>query len=142
MKTDPELDGYFYKTGWILICICLFLAVVNAASGQWLLHYLPPCVFHTLTGYYCPGCGGSRAVTALLHGHLLRSLYYHPFVVYAAGIGGWFMISQSVERLSKGRFKIGLHYRNVYLFIALALIFINMIIKNAVLYFTGTALLG
>ena len=27
----------------------------------------PRCVFHTITGYYCPGCGSQRAVHSLLH---------------------------------------------------------------------------
>ncbi|QGY45007.1 DUF2752 domain-containing protein [Maribellus comscasis] len=27
----------------------------------------PRCVFHSLTGYYCPGCGSQRAIHSLLH---------------------------------------------------------------------------
>jgi len=27
----------------------------------------PKCVFHSLTGYYCPGCGSQRAIHSLLH---------------------------------------------------------------------------
>ncbi len=142
MKADPELDTYFYKTGWILIFICLLYVILARVFGLDLLKHLPPCAFYTITGYYCPGCGGSRAVAALLHGKLIRSVFFHPFVLYAAVVGGWFMISQTVQRLSKNRIRIGLHYRNVYLFIALALIFINLIIKNAVLYFSGIALMG
>ena len=29
---------------------------------------LPGCLFHALTGLYCPGCGTTRALHALLHG--------------------------------------------------------------------------
>ena len=44
-----------------------------------------------MTGLYCPGCGGTRSLHALLEGHPLRSLLYHPIVLYgclafAAGI--------------------------------------------------------
>lgn len=42
-----------------------------------------PCLFHFITGLYCPGCGGTRAVRALLHGEILKSFCYHPFVLYA-----------------------------------------------------------
>ena len=27
----------------------------------------PRCVFHSLTGYYCPGCGSQRAIHSFLH---------------------------------------------------------------------------
>ena len=36
-----------------------------------------PCLFHELTGFYCPGCGGTRAVLALLAGHPVLSFLYH-----------------------------------------------------------------
>ena len=41
-----------------------------------------PCLFHELTGFYCPGCGGTRAVLALLAGHPVLSFLYHPLVPY------------------------------------------------------------
>jgi hypothetical protein len=31
----------------------------------------PACPIHALTGLLCPGCGGTRAVLALLHGDLI-----------------------------------------------------------------------
>lgn len=37
-------------------------------------------------GFYCPGCGGTRAVKALLHGNILESLRYHPIVVYVVAL--------------------------------------------------------
>ena len=43
-----------------------------------------PCLFHLLTGLYCPGCGGTRAFRALLAGNLLLSIRYHPLVAYMA----------------------------------------------------------
>ena len=27
----------------------------------------PRCIFNTVTGYYCPGCGSQRAIHSLLH---------------------------------------------------------------------------
>lgn len=27
----------------------------------------PKCVFNSITGYYCPGCGSQRAIHSLLH---------------------------------------------------------------------------
>ena len=32
--------------------------------------FYPTCAFHQLTGWNCPGCGGTRALYALLHGNV------------------------------------------------------------------------
>ena len=34
-------------------------------------NFYPVCQFHRLTGLNCPGCGATRALFALLHGHFL-----------------------------------------------------------------------
>jgi hypothetical protein len=40
-----------------------------------------PCTFHWLTGLHCPGCGGQRALHALLHGHLLDAMRFNALAV-------------------------------------------------------------
>ena len=44
---------------------------------------LPPCPSHWLTGLYCPGCGATRALHALLHGDLERAFSMNPVFVMA-----------------------------------------------------------
>lgn len=34
----------------------------------------PECTFHRLTGYWCTGCGNTRSVVALLHGHIFTAV--------------------------------------------------------------------
>jgi hypothetical protein len=41
----------------------------------------PSCLFHSLTGLYCPGCGTARALHALSHGRLLAALGLNPLAV-------------------------------------------------------------
>ncbi|MFO7243402.1 MAG: DUF2752 domain-containing protein [Actinomycetes bacterium] len=36
------------------------------------------CPFYALTGMYCPGCGGTRAVYDLAHGDVLGALSMNP----------------------------------------------------------------
>ena len=78
---------------------------------------------------------------ALVRGDVLKSLFYHPIVVYAAVVGGWFMISQTIERMSKGKIQIAMHFRIIYLWIGVALAVLNCIWKNAVLLIAGEALM-
>lgn len=37
------------------------------------------CIFYSLTGLPCPGCGMTRSVHFLLHGDILHALRYHLF---------------------------------------------------------------
>lgn len=42
------------------------------------------CPLYAFTGIFCPGCGGTRATIALLHGDILLSLRCNPSVVCIA----------------------------------------------------------
>jgi len=42
---------------------------------------LPSCYLYELTGIYCPGCGCTRAVYALIHGNVILSLKQNPLVI-------------------------------------------------------------
>ncbi len=43
--------------------------------------FYPRCPIHEYLHLDCPGCGGTRAVAALLHGHLHEALHWNPLVV-------------------------------------------------------------
>ena len=75
IKTNEDI---LYYTGWAL----LILAGLFVFSVEVLGFRIPGgCLFHLVTGFYCPGCGGTRAVKAMLTGHFLKSLCYHPAVL-------------------------------------------------------------
>ena len=38
---------------------------------------VPTCVMKLLTGFDCPGCGGTRAAWYLLHGDLPAAAHHH-----------------------------------------------------------------
>lgn len=47
----------------------------------------PGCWFFELTGLYCPGCGGTRALHAVLHGHPVHAVTFNPLIVVAIPLG-------------------------------------------------------
>ena len=60
--------------------------------------FYPICLFHSLTGLNCPGCGATRAAYQLLHGHLLRALHNNAlFVLTLAALaaqGTWLAVKK------------------------------------------------
>lgn len=100
-----------------------------------------PCTLYNVFGIYCPGCGGTRAAVSLIHGHLLQSLMYHPFVPYTAAVAVCYIISHTLNIVTKGKVRAML-FRPIYLFIALGIIAVNWIFKNAFILIFGIYLLG
>jgi len=96
----------------------------------------PLCGFYRITGYYCPGCGGTRAVVALLHLHILQSLRCHPLVLYTMVILGAFWIGKTLE-IVIGRQKWRMRLKPVYLYLALVIVLVQWIVKNGLLYAGG-----
>lgn len=135
MKNRKNTDeNALYRIGW---CCLGFLALLALLMRLWpglIINFQQGCLFYKVTGFYCPGCGGTRALLALSRGQILTSLLLHPFVFYTMAVGGWFMVSQTAERLSKGRFSIGMKYRDIYLWLALAIVAVNFLVKNVLLF--------
>lgn len=53
----------------------------------------PPCPFHALTGLYCPGCGTTRALHQLLHGHPGVAFGLNPLMVVMLPFLGYWLVS-------------------------------------------------
>jgi hypothetical protein len=58
--------------------VCLLYWVEPVAGSIY-----PPCLFHALTGLYCPGCGSTRCLHALLHGNLKQAAAFNVLLVSA-----------------------------------------------------------
>lgn len=145
MQEREKIEKGMWIAGWCVIGAALLIFFLIKISGFPIQKYVVPCVFFTATGYYCPGCGGTRAVYALFHGHLIRSFLYHPFVLYTAVFGGWFLVSQTIERMTAHKIKIGMRYRDCYLWIGLAVILVQFFVKLILRFIWKTdflALLG
>jgi len=102
------------------------LLVLHLGAAAYLLWRLDPrevrlwvCLFHATTGFYCPGCGATRATHELLHGRLLAALRDNAFWVAVLPLVACMAVSEALH-LVRGR---GLKYAplaNPRLLIALA----------------------
>lgn len=57
----------------LLGCLALLYLKVWLPYTGWSI----PCLFHELTGFYCPGCGMTRLTLALLQGNVYQAFRYN-----------------------------------------------------------------
>jgi hypothetical protein len=124
-----------------LVAVLGILCVVCNVTGIHLAGRLPgECVLHMTTGLYCPGCGGTRATDALLRGHWIQSLYYHPVVVYTVVMMLAYMISHTLNILTHEKIK-AMMFRPWYFYVMIGIILIQWIVKNAIYIATGVQII-
>ena len=84
-----------------------------------------PCVFHQITGFYCSGCGSSRALRSILHLDLYQALRYNAiFTVVFPLLAAYFCgLGISYIRFGKDRISGKIPMKLVWLFIAGALLY-------------------
>lgn len=74
-----------YKTYQKVLVILLPFVSVAALwlLARFVLKYvmLPECQLYKWTGLYCPGCGDTRAVIALMNGDVLLSLRQNALII-------------------------------------------------------------
>lgn len=142
MGNNKELFSrrcYYVCLGFFAVLSILFI-ILNVTDIRLAEDLALNCLLHEISGYYCPGCGGTRAVDALAHGKLMQSLFYHPVVPYAAALLVVYIISHIIGILSKERVK-SMQFRPIYFYIMIGIVLIQCIVKNAVLFFWGVSLL-
>lgn len=136
-------NKWIYRLGLLLFPCFAAAAILQNTGILTLTSSLYPCLFHRLSGLYCPGCGGTRAVEALLQGNLLSCFLYHPFVFYCAVLYVWFMLTQTAERIpgllvqKKSPHRTpsvrGLDFKITYVYVGILIILFQWMLKNIIL---------
>ena len=129
-RMSKKEEKSLYILGWMLLAAAVLLLGITKGLHMQMKIFSLPCVFRELTGYYCPGCGGTRACAALLQGKIVKSFLCHPVVLYTAVIYGWYMITHTIEYLTRGKLAAGMRYRALYLYLAAAIILIQWVVRN------------
>ena len=134
-----RVEDQLYFAGLILLPIGLSCAYIVT---EWVVPRLPPsaeCILWKFFGFYCPGCGGTRAVISLLHGRFLASLWYHPIVMYVVVMYACFMISHTLEKIHCPIIK-GMKFHTWILYAMPVILAINVILKNVLLFCYGVTM--
>ena len=103
-----------------------------ADLAKWTARQGVPCLFWLTTGLYCPACGGTRALRALLRGDLRMSFQYHPLVLYMAAVFAVELAGYCLSKVTKNpRWYLG--HETLFIYIGIGIIFVNWIFKNYML---------
>ena len=122
----------------LLVCVCLFplYRMVTSALPQ----IFSGCFLHDRLFLYCPMCGGTRAVNALLHLDILSALRYNAIVaitlptLLAVDVVLWIRFFQKKEPLIRY-----VHWVWIVFSVALVLFFL---LRNYLMIVHGVDTIG
>ncbi|NLK49903.1 MAG: DUF2752 domain-containing protein [Candidatus Cloacimonetes bacterium] len=52
------------------------------------------CIIKNISGYNCPGCGTTRAVSAVLKGKFAAAYSYNPFIIIIFPLLSWLIFRE------------------------------------------------
>jgi hypothetical protein len=93
----------------------------------------PRCLFNSITGYYCPGCGSQRAVHSLLHLDFAGVVSYNFLFLPAALIIFYHYLHPVFNRFFGWKLPNVFYFRNTPLII-LGVIVLFWILRNIPVY--------
>lgn len=87
----------------------------------------PRCPFFLVTHLYCPGCGSQRALSSLLHGHLITSLHNNLLLVAFTPL---LLYSGYMSLKSKGAGVVKMFYQPLFVRVVLITILLFWLLRN------------
>lgn len=98
-------------------------------------HWHIPCIFHKITGLYCPGCGITRMCLALLNGDLKTAFNSNPAIFTLAPVGLLLGLRITYHYIKTGNMQLS-KYQTVILWVIVVILVIFGIVRN-ILLLTG-----
>jgi hypothetical protein len=94
------------------------------------------CAFYSLTGLYCPGCGGTRAVYSLLRLRIFDAIKYNITVPFGAFVYIYYNVRAFIAGL-KNDTEYFKNQKYPLCIVLVAVLLLNFVLKNVLLLFFG-----
>ena len=114
-----------FKKFFLVVVVLVFLLLFFLFDAR--LGGFPQCPFYLLTGWFCPGCGSQRAISALVHGDIFQALRYNTLMMMFLPL---LLYSAFVKFKYDGVQKIKLLYSPVFVKIILMVVVSFWIFRN------------
>ena len=101
----PKKKSIISRVGRMFVLVASPLAVILGGFYIYIFdpsqkpQFFVPCAFYESTGYFCPGCGNTRALHALLHLQPLDMINHNllfPFLFFAIS---WLLVGEYINLL-------------------------------------------
>ncbi len=128
-----------YRRRWVLLARGVVVVLILIAARVFLLrhqgtilHSGVGCPLYHFTGFYCAGCGGTRAFFAFLKGDLAGSWRMNPIFLSGLACGLLYLAACWWQRLANDRFALPFRLRfTVWTgWCLLGMLFVFMILRN------------
>lgn len=91
-------------------------------------HIYPTCLFHETTGLLCAGCGSTRALHELLHGHLATAFRFNPLLIASLPFLVWIGARQTIRKARNQ--PAALYIKPKWLWLVLGVLIAFTIVRN------------
>lgn len=116
----------------VVVLIFIVARIFSLRYQGTILHSGIGCPLFHFTGFYCAGCGGTRAFFAFLKGDLAASWRMNPIFLSGLACGLLYVAAYGWQRLAKDRFALPFRLRfTVWTgWGLLGMLFVFMILRN------------
>ena len=123
-----KLNSAFSFKNNVVIIVVIILLICYLIVGHNHDLYVP-CIFHLVTGLWCPGCGITRMLFSIITGDFKEAFYYNQLLFISSPIFLFFFIENIYAKL-KNKKPMYLKVPNIVYYLYIVLLVLFMILRN------------
>ncbi len=120
--------------GWFFLSLVVLTGIYIVKNfNPELNSFFPPCIFHEITGLYCPGCGMTRATYSILNLEIKKAFGYNQLFFILIPVLIYMGIKQVFNLKKYGELK-PIRFPYWFTISLLFLVFLFWILRNIPIY--------